>query len=85
MPKGIKADVVEHGIPEQARVCDACGAFMKPVGKEFVRALVLHPATATIREDVYYIFARPKCKTDAKNTPILKTDRIPVVIPSSYS
>lgn len=85
LPEGIEVEVVEHGIPAEERVCDACGTVMEQIGKETVRTLILRPATATIREDVYYTYACPKCKTDAVETPIQKTERVPSLIPGSFA
>ena len=84
-PEGVTVEVVEHGIPEAERVCDACGTVMEQIGKEVRRTLVLRPATATIREDVYYTYACRKCSVEATETPILKTERIPPVISGSYA
>ena len=58
---------------------------MEQIGKEVQRTLVLRPATATIREDVYYTYACRKCSIEATETPILKTERIPPVISGSYA
>ena len=58
---------------------------MEQIGKEVRRTLVLRPATATIREDVYYTYACRKCSIEATETPILKTERIPPVISGSYA
>ena len=66
-------------------ICDACGTVMEQIGKEVQRTLVLRPATATIREDVYYTYACRKCSIEATETPILKTERIPPVISGSYA
>ena len=85
LPENISVEVVEHGIPEGERVCDACGTVMERIGKETVRTLVLRPATATIREDVYYTYACPECKTDAAETPVRETGRVPSVIPGSFA
>lgn len=85
LPENISVEVVEHGIPEGERVCDACGTVMERIGKETVRTLVLRPATATIREDVYYTYACPECKTDAAETLVRKTGRVPSVIPGSFA
>lgn len=85
LPEGVTVEVVEHGIPEAERVCDACGTVMEQIGKEVRRTLVLRPATATIREDVYYTYACRKCSVEATETPILKTERIPPVISGSYA
>ena len=80
LPKGISVEVVEHGIPIEKRAGDACGTVMEQIGKETVRTLVLRPTTATI----YYTYACPKCKTDAVETPVRKTGRVPSVIPGSF-
>lgn len=85
LPEGIAVEIVEHGIPEDERVCSACGTVMERIGKETVRTLILRPATATIREDIYYTYVCPKCKTDAAETPIRKTERLPSVIPGSFA
>ena len=85
LPEGVTVEVVEHGIPEAERVCDACGTVMEQIGKEAWRTLVLRPAAATIREDVYYTYACRKCSVEATETPILKTERIPPVISGSYA
>lgn len=85
LPEGVTVEVVEHGVPEAERVCDVCGTVMEQIGKEVRRTLVLHPATATIREDVYYTYACQRCKSDALETPILKTEKIPPVISGSYA
>ena len=85
LPEGVAVEVVEHGIPEAKRICDACGTVMEQIGKEIRRTLVLHPATATIREDVYYTYACQKCKVEAIETPILKTEKVPPVISGSFA
>lgn len=85
LPEGVAVEVVEHGIPEEERVCAACGTVMKQIGKEVRRTLVLHLATATIREDVYYTYACQKYKVEAIETPILKTEKVPSVISGSYA
>lgn len=85
LPEGVEVEVVEHGIPEDERICGNCGTIMEQIGKEIHRTMILHPATATIREDVYYIYVCQKCKTEADETPILETKKVPSVIPGSYA
>lgn len=85
LPEGIAVEVVEHHIPESERLCDACGTRMEPIGKEVRRTLVLRPATAMIREDVYYTYACHTCKAEALETPILKTEKNPPEISGSYA
>ena len=85
LPEGVAVEVVEHGIPEAERICDACGTVMEQIGREVRRTLVLHPAAATIREDVYYTYACQRCKAEAIETPILKTEKVPPVISGSFA
>lgn len=85
LPEGVAVEVVEHGIPKSERVCSACGTVMEQIGKEVRRTLVLRPAAATIREDVYYTYACRRCSVEAAETPILKAERIPPVISGSYA
>ena len=85
LPEGVAVEVVEHGIPEAERICNACGTVMEQIGREVRRTLVLHPATATIREDVYYTYACQKCKAETLETPILKTEKVPPVISGSFA
>ena len=58
---------------------------MEQIGREVRRTLVLHPAAATIREDVYYTYACQRCKAEAIETPILKTEKAPPVISGSFA
>lgn len=85
LPEGIEVEVVEHGTPDEERVCNICGSVMEQIGKETVRTLVLRPAKAIVREDIYYTYGCQKCKTDEAETPIQKTKRIPAVIPGSFA
>ena len=53
--------------------------------REVRRTLVLHPAAAAIREDVYCTYACQRCKAEAIETPILKTEKAPPVISGSFA
>ncbi len=85
LPEGVPIEVVEHRLPEEARTCEACGTVMTEIGTEVRRTLVLIPAQAKIREDVYYTYACQKCKAEALETPVVKTEKQPAVIPGSYA
>ena len=66
---------------------------MQEIGKEVRETLVLVPAKAVLRQDVYYTYACKNCEkneeTDAEkedvSTPIVKTPREPAVIPGSFA
>jgi transposase len=46
---------VEHRLPQEELVCPECGGEMTIIGKE---ALVVRPAEAFLRRDIYYTYAR---------------------------
>ena len=44
VPEGTPAEVVEHRLPEDERICSACGSEMVEIGKEVRRSLMMKPA-----------------------------------------
>lgn len=85
LPENVPVEVVEHRLPESKLECPQCGTTMTEIGKDVRRSLVIIPAQVKIREDWYFTYACPKCKLDGTETPVLKTDKLPSVIPGSYA
>ena len=85
LPEDVPVVVVEHGLPESERICAACGTVMQQIGKEVRRTLILVPAQASIREDVYYTYACANCQKTATETPILKAPKDKPVISGSFA
>ena len=93
VPEDIPVEVVEHRLSEEDRVCPQCGETMQEIGKEVRETLVLKPAEAVLRQDVYYTYACKNCEkneeTDAEkedvSTPIVKAPEEPAVIPGSFA
>lgn len=85
LPENVPVEVVEHRIPASERGCPACGTIMEEIGTEVRRTLVIIPAQAKIREDVYYTYACRNCKQTGTETPVLKTEKEPPLIPGSYA
>ena len=93
VPENIPVEVIEHRLSEEERKCPQCGETMQEIGKEVRETLVLVPAKAVLRQDVYYTYACKNCEkneeTDAEkedvSTPIVKTPREPAVIPGSFA
>ena len=44
VPEGTLTEVVEHRLPENERICFACGSQMVEIGKEVRRSLMMKPA-----------------------------------------
>ena len=51
VPEGTPAEVVEHRLPENERICSACGSELVEIGKEVRRTLQMKPAEFWVRED----------------------------------
>ena len=61
VPEGTPTEVVEHRLPEDERICSACGSKLVEIGKEVRRSLMMKPAKFWVREDVYYTYACKNC------------------------
>ena len=85
LPENIPVDVMEHRLPEEERICPACGAEMVEIGKEVRKTLKIIPAQVRLQEDWYYTYACRKCNTEAEENPVLKTPKEPAVIPGSFA
>ena len=85
LPENVPVEVVEHRLPESKRSCPQCGTTMTEIGKDVRRSLVIVPAQVKIREDWFYTYACQNCKLNGTETPVLKTDNLPSVIPGSYA
>ena len=93
VPEDIPVEVIEHRLSEEERKCPRCGETMQEIGKEVRETLVLVPAKAVLRQNVYYTYACKNCEknegTDAGkedvSTPIVKVSREPSVIPGSFA
>lgn len=83
LPENVPVEVVEHRLSELT--CPECGTVMEEIGSEVRRTLVMIPAQVKIREDVYYTYACQNCKQTGTETPILKTEKEPPLIPGSYA
>ena len=66
VPEGTRTEVVEHRLPENERICSACGSELVEIGKDVRRTLQMKPAEFWVREDVYYTYA---CKNVSVKPP----------------
>ena len=59
-------------MPENERICSACGSEMVEIGKEVRRSLMMEPAEFWVREDVYYTYACKNCEQETGEANIVK-------------
>ena len=85
VPEGTPTEVVEHRLPEEKLVCEACGNQMVEIGKEVHRSLQMKPAQFWIREDVYYTYACKNCEQETGEANIAKAAKEPALLPGSFA
>ena len=76
--------MVEHRLPENERICSACGSELVEIGKEVRRTLQMKPAEFWIREDVYYTYACKNCEQETGEANIVKAAKEPALLPGSF-
>ena len=85
VPEGTPTEVVEHRLPEDERICSACGSKLVEIGKEVRRSLMMKPAKFWVREDVYYTYACKNCEQETGEANIVKAARGPALLPGSFA
>ena len=85
VPEGTPTEVVEHRLPENERICSACGSEMVEIGKEVRRSLMMKPAKFWVREDVYYTYACKNCEQETGEANIVKAVKEPALLPGSFA
>ena len=85
VPEGTPAEVVEHRLPENERICSACGSEMVEIGKEVRRSLMMKPAEFWVREDVYYTYTCKNCEQETDEANIVKAAKEPALLPGSFA
>lgn len=85
LPENVPVEIVEHRLSEEERECPICGELMAEIGKEVRRTLKIIPAQVSIREDWYYTYACRRCQNEGTETPVVKAEKAPAVIPGSYA
>ena len=85
VPEGTPTKVVEHRLPEEKLLCEACGNQMVEIGKEVHRSLQMKPAQFWIREDVYYTYACKNCEQETGEANIAKAAKEPALLPGSFA
>ena len=61
VPEGTPTEVVEHRLPENERICSACGSEMVEIGMEVRLSLMMNPSKFCVREVVYYTYSCKNC------------------------
>ncbi len=85
VPDNIPVEVVEHHLSGEELECPQCGEAMREIGSEVRETLVLQPAKAILRRDIYYTYACENCQKEDISTPIVKAPKGPAAIPGGFA
>lgn len=85
LPENVEVVEVEHTLPEEERLCPACGEVMQPIGKDIQEKIEIIPAKVILHRDVYVTYACLNCKETGISTPVLQTPKEPALIPGSFA
>ena len=83
--EGTPTEVVEHRLPENERICSACGSELVEIGKDVRRTLQMKPAEFWVREDVYYTYACKNCEQETGEANIVKAPKEPALLSGSFA
>lgn len=85
VPKDIPVEEVIHELPPEELVCPNCGDELVVIGSEVHESLMIKPAEAILRRDIYYTYACRNCEKNDVTTPVVKTPKVDVVIPGGFA
>ena len=85
VPEGTPTEVVEHRLPENERICSACGSELVEISKDVRRTLQMKPAEFWVREDVYYTYACKNCEQETGEADIVKAPKEPALLSGSFA
>jgi transposase len=84
-PPDLPVEVVEHFLPEDARLCPECGELLHIMGKDIRREMKIEPAKASIIEHVGYVYSCRCCERNGTKVPVIKAQVPKPVIKGSFA
>lgn len=85
LPEELPVEVIEHELPEDARICPDCGGALHTMGRETREELKIIPAKAVILKHVRHIYACRHCEDTSDHVPIVKADLPEPVIKGGFA
>jgi transposase len=85
LPEDMPVEIIEHGLPEEKRVCPDCGCSMHKMGENTREELKIIPARAVIVRHVGHVYACRHCEGSSERVPIVKADMPKPVIKGGFA
>lgn len=85
LPEDLPVEIIEHGLPEEKRVCPDCGCSLHKMGENTREELKIIPAQAVIVRHVGHVYACRHCEGSSERVPIVKADMPKPVIKGGFA
>lgn len=85
LPEDLPVEIIEHGLPEEKRVCPDCGCSLHKMGEDTREELKIIPAQAVIVRHVRHVYACRHCEDSSERVPIVKADMPEPVIKGGFA
>ena len=85
LPEDLPVEIIEHGLPEEKRVCPDCGCSLHKMGEDTREELKIIPAQAVIVRHVRYVYACRHCEGSSERVPIVKAEMPEPVIKGGFA
>ena len=85
LPKDLPVETVVHELPEDKRVCSACGNPLHKMGEDIREELKIIPAKAVIVRHVRFIYSCRHCENCSDHVPVIKADLPEPVIKGGFA
>jgi len=85
LPEDLPVEIIEHGLPEEKRVCPDCGCSLHKMGEDTREELKIIPAQAVIVRHVRHVYACRHCEGSSERVPIVKADMPEPVIKGGFA
>jgi transposase/uncharacterized coiled-coil protein SlyX len=79
----LPVEVVEHRLPEEERVCPACGGPLHEMSTEVRQELKIIPAQVKVVKHVRYVYSCRRCEREEITTPVITAPIPAPILPGS--
>ena len=85
LPEDLPVEIVEHELPDEARICPDCGGPLHKMGEDFREELKIIPAKAVIVRHVRHVYACRHCEEFSDRVPVIKANMPNPVIKGGFA
>ena len=85
LPEDLPVEIVEHELPDEARICPDCGGPLHKMGEDSREELKIIPAKAVIVRHIRHVYACRHCEESSDRVPVVKANMPNPVIKGGFA